>query len=147
MRRETRWWLTLVLTLLMLLSGCDISRQSSQSSLSDNGRFMELWSTYAHCYRSGDLDEMRADAQQLNRAIHTIDFVENPIASESNELDPLGPTSGLSVDPARWLPPVPFMLASPSKKWGTWTLHERCISWSPYTFHKHATSITRIKLD
>ena len=79
MRREKRWWLTLVLTLLMPLSGCDTSRQSSRSSLSDNGRFMDLWSTYTHCYRSEDLDAMRTDAQRLSRAVNTIDSAEDPI--------------------------------------------------------------------
>jgi hypothetical protein len=100
MRREKRWWLTLVLALLMPLSGCDTSRQLSRSSLSDNGRFMDLWSTYTHCYRSEDLDAMRTDVQRLNRAVHTIDSAEDPILPESNEPLPLGPTVRLSADPA-----------------------------------------------
>jgi hypothetical protein len=100
MRREKRWWLTLVLTLLIPLSGCDTSRQSSRSSLFDNGRFMDLWSTYTHCDRSEDLDAMRADAQRLSRAVDTIDFAEDLIPPESNELVPLGPTLRLSADPA-----------------------------------------------
>jgi hypothetical protein len=100
MRREKRWWLTLVLTLLIPLSGCDTSRQSSRSSLFDNGRFMDLWSTYTHCDRSKDLDAMRADAQRLSRAVDTIDFAEGPLSPESNELVPLGPTFRLSADPA-----------------------------------------------
>jgi hypothetical protein len=100
MRREKRWRLTLVLTLLIPLSGCDTSRQSSRSSLFDNGRFMDLWSTYTHCDRSEDLDAMRADAQRLSRAVDTIDFAEDLIPPESNELVPLGPTLRLSADPA-----------------------------------------------
>ncbi len=100
MRRGKRWWLTLVLALLMPLSGCDTSRQSSRSSLFDNGRFMDLWSTYTHCYRSEDLDAMRTDAQRLSRAVNTIDSAEDPILPESNEPLPLGPTVRLSADPA-----------------------------------------------
>jgi hypothetical protein len=100
MRREKRWWLMLVLTLLMPLSGCDISRQSSRSSLSDNGSFMDLWNTYTHCYRSEDLDAMRIDAQRLSQALDTIDSAEGPIPAESNEPVPLGPSVRLSADPA-----------------------------------------------
>ena len=100
MRREKRWWLMAVLALLMPLSGCDSSRQSSRSSLYDNGRFMDLWSTYTHCYRSEDLDAMRTDAQRLSQALDTIDSAEGPIPPESNELVPLGPTVRLSADPA-----------------------------------------------
>jgi hypothetical protein len=100
MRREKRWWLMLVLALLMPLSGCDISRQSSRSSLSDNGSFMDLWSTYTHFYRSEDLDAMRNDAQRLSRALDTIDSAEGPIPPESNEPVPLGPSVRLSADPA-----------------------------------------------
>jgi len=100
MRREKRWWLMVVLALLMPIGGCDTSRQSSRSSLYDNGRFMDLWSTYTHCYRSEDLDAMRTDAQRLSQALDTIDSAEGPIPPESNELVPLGPTVRLSADPA-----------------------------------------------
>ena len=100
MRREKRWWFTLVFTLLMPLSGCDTSNQSSRSSLFDNGRFMDLWSTYTHCHRSENLDAMRADAQRLSRAVNTIDSAEGPILPEQNEPVPLGPTFRLSADPA-----------------------------------------------
>lgn len=100
MRREKRLWLTLVLTLLMPLSGCDTSKPSSRSSLSDSGRFMDLWSTYTHCFRSEDLDAMRADAQRLGLAVNTTDSTEDPIHPESNEPVPLGPTIRLSADPA-----------------------------------------------
>ena len=100
MRREKRLWLTLVLTLLMPLSGCDTGKQSSRSSLSDNARFMDLWSTYSHCSRSEDLDAMRADAQRLSLAVNTTDSAEYPIPRESNEPVLLGPTSRLSADPA-----------------------------------------------
>jgi len=100
MRHEKRWWFTLVLTLLMPLSGCDTSSQSSRSSLIDNGRFMDLWSTYTHCHRSEDLDAMRADAQLMSRAVNAIDSAEGPVIPEKNEPVPVGPTFRLSADPA-----------------------------------------------
>ena len=100
MRREKRWWFTLVLTLLMPLSGCDTSSHSSRSSLIDNGRFMDLWGTYTHCHRSENLDAMRADAQRLSRAVNTIDSAEGPILPEKNEPIPPGPIFRLSADPA-----------------------------------------------
>jgi hypothetical protein len=100
MRREKRLWLTLVLALLMPLNGCDTSSQSSRSSLSDNGGFMDLWSTYTHCFRSEDLDAMRTDAQRLSLAVNTTDSAEAPIPTESNEPVPLGPIFRLSADPA-----------------------------------------------
>jgi hypothetical protein len=100
MLREKRVWLTLVLTLLIPLSGCDTSKPSSRSSLSDSGRFMDLWSTYTHCFRSEDLDAMRGDAQRLGLAVNTNDSTEDPIHPESNDPVPLWPIFRLSADPA-----------------------------------------------
>jgi len=100
MRREKRWWFTLVLILLMPLVGCDTSSESSRSSLFDNGRFMDLWSTYTHCHRSENLDAMRADAQLLSRVVNTIDSAEGPVLPEKNEPVPLGQPFRLSADPA-----------------------------------------------
>src|SRR5437879_2508136 len=99
MHRETGWWFTIVLTFLILLSGCGTSSQSSRSSLFDNGRFMDLWSTYTHCHRSQNLDAMRADAERLSRTVHTIDSAEGPILPEQHEPVHLGPTFRLSADP------------------------------------------------
>lgn len=100
MLRERRLWLTLVLTLLIPLSGCDTSKPSSRPSLSDSGRFMDLWSTYTHCFRSEDLDAMRGDAQRLGQAVNITDSAEDPIHPESNEPVPPGPIFRLSADPA-----------------------------------------------
>lgn len=100
MRQENCRRLILVLTLLMPISGCGTSRQSSRSSLSDDGRFMDLWSAYTRCYRSEELDAMRADAQRLSRAADTIDSAADPIPPESNEPVRMGPTVRLAVDPA-----------------------------------------------
>jgi hypothetical protein len=88
-----------VLIILVHLSGCDTSRQSPQS-LSDSGSVMELWNTYTHCYRSGDLDAMRDDAQRLGQAANTFNFAEYSSPPEHDELAPSGPSTRLSVDPA-----------------------------------------------
>jgi hypothetical protein len=100
MHREYRLWLILALILPMAISGCDTSRQSSRSSLSDNGRFMDMWGIYTHCSQSEDLDAMRADAQRLSLAVDVMDPATDPIPPESEEPVPAGPTSRLSVDPA-----------------------------------------------
>ncbi|HYR60084.1 MAG TPA: hypothetical protein VEM37_01890 [Nitrospiraceae bacterium] len=99
MRPKQRWWLTLVLTILMPLGGCDKSGQSSRASLSDSSRFMDLWNTYTHCFRSEDLDAMRTDAQRLGLAVNTTGSTEDSIDPESIEPVPLGPTIRLSADP------------------------------------------------
>jgi len=100
MRPTQRWGLTLVLTLLLPLGGCDTSGQSSRASLSDSSRFMDLWNTYTHCLRSEDLDAMRADAHRLGLAVNTTDSAEDPIDPENIEPVPLGPPIRLSADPA-----------------------------------------------
>lgn len=100
MLREKRLWLTLVVTILIPLGGCDTSKQLSRSSLSDSDRFMDLWSTYTHCFQSEDLDAIRGDAQRLGLAVNTTDSAEDPIHPESNEPVPLGPIFRLSADPA-----------------------------------------------
>lgn len=98
MREANRWWL--MLALLMTVSGCDTNRPSTRPSLSDNGRFMDIWSTYTHCYRSEDLDAMRVDAQRLSGAANTIDSTEVPKPLESREPVHSGSIGRLSVDPA-----------------------------------------------
>jgi hypothetical protein len=93
MRQRNRWSLILVLILPMAISGCDTSRPSSNPSLTDNGRFMDMWGIYTHCSQSEDLDAMRVDAQRLSLAA-------DPIPRESEELAPMEPSVRLSADPA-----------------------------------------------
>jgi hypothetical protein len=93
-------WFILILILPMAISGCDSSRQSSKASPSDNGRFMDMWGIYTHCSQSEDLDAMRVDAQRLNLAVDAIDPAANPVPPESEQAEPIGPISRLSVDPA-----------------------------------------------
>jgi hypothetical protein len=97
MYRQTCRRLTLALAFLMSLSGCDTDRQLPQSSVSNSGHIMELWNIYTHCHRSDDLDAMHADAQQLSRAV---DSVDDPTSPERHEPTPMEPTTRLSVDPA-----------------------------------------------
>ena len=91
-------WLTLVLIILLPLSGCDKSRQSLQSQ-SDSGSVMDLWHTYNHCYRSADLDEMRDDAQQLIQAANTFGSAEASSPPEHDIPAPSEPPTRFSVDP------------------------------------------------
>jgi hypothetical protein len=100
MPKDNRWWLILVVILLMPLSGCESSRQSSLSSLSDNSRFMNLWNTYTHCSQDENPDVMRADAQRLSRVADTIHSDAASILPESHDPFRAGPTVRLSIDPA-----------------------------------------------
>jgi hypothetical protein len=100
MRQGNRWSLILVLILPMAISGCDTSRQSSNPSLTDNGRFMDMWRIYTHCSQSEDLDAMRVDAQRLSLAVDVMDPAADPIPPESEELASMEPSVRLSADPA-----------------------------------------------
>jgi hypothetical protein len=100
MRQRNRRWFILVLILPLAISGCDMSRQSSRSSPSDNGRFMDMWGVYTHCFQSEDLDAMRVDAERLSLALDAMDTAADSIPPESEEPVPPGPTGRLSVDPA-----------------------------------------------
>jgi hypothetical protein len=84
----------------MAFSGCETSMQSSRLSLSDNGRFMEMWNTYIHCYQSENLDAMRVDAQRLSRAVGAIDSPADSISPASDESPRMGLPPRVSVDPA-----------------------------------------------
>lgn len=99
-RQRNRWWFILVLILPMAIGGCDPSRQSSKPSLTDNGRFMDMWGIYTHCSQSEDLDAMRIDAQRLSLAVDVMDPAADPIPAESEELAPMEPSVRLSADPA-----------------------------------------------
>jgi hypothetical protein len=100
MGQRNRRWFILALILPMAISGCDTGRQSLKSSLSENGRFMDMWGIYTHCSQSDDLDAMRVDAQRLNHAVEVMDPAADPLPPESEEPVPTGPSGRLSVDPA-----------------------------------------------
>ena len=96
MRQRNHWWLILVLILLMAISGCGTSKQSSKPS---NVRFMDMWGIYTHCSQSEDLDAMRVDAQRLSVAADVVDSAADPIPSKGEEPAPMEPSVRLSADP------------------------------------------------
>ena len=99
LRQRHRWSLILILILPMAINGCDTSRQSSHPSVTDNGRFMDMWGIYTHCSQSEDLDAMRVDAERLSLAVDVMDPAADPIPPE-NEEPLMGSTARLAADPA-----------------------------------------------
>ena len=57
-----------LLSLLLLLGGCQTSKPIERSAGLDNTVFMNLWGTFSQCQSSTDLDAMRGIVQQLNHA-------------------------------------------------------------------------------
>jgi hypothetical protein len=100
MHLMNRWWLIRVLALLLVISGCEAGGHSSRLTLADNGRFMEMWNTYIHCFRSENLDAMRVDAKRLSHAAGAIDSPADPISPARDESPRVGLSPRLSVDPA-----------------------------------------------
>ena len=100
MSRANRWWLIRGLILLMALNGCDAGGQSVRPWLPENGRFIDMWNTYAHCYRSEDLDAVHLDARQLNHAAGAINSAADPILPPFDDPDPKELPVRTSVDPA-----------------------------------------------
>jgi len=99
LRQRHRWSLILILILPMAINGCDTSRQSSHPSVTDNGRFMDMWGIYTHCSQSEDLDAMRVDAERLSLAVDVMDPAADPIPPE-NEEPLMGSPARLAADPA-----------------------------------------------
>ena len=100
MGQRNRRWLILVLIIPMTISGCGTSRQASQPSLTDSGRFMDIWGIYTHCSQSEDLDAMLVDAQRLTLAVEGMDPGADPIPPESEMPVSTEPSVRLSADPA-----------------------------------------------
>ena len=59
---KTGWLVSVVL----ILSGCQTTAPIPQSVALDNTSFMGMWSTYRHCEAASDVDTMRADAHHLH---------------------------------------------------------------------------------
>lgn len=95
-----RWWLIRGLILLMALNGCDTGGQSVRPWLPENGRFIDMWNTYTHCYRSEDLDAVHLDARQLNHAAGAISAAADPILSPFDDPAHKELPVRASVDPA-----------------------------------------------
>ena len=63
---KARWLVSLVL----ILSGCQTTAPIPKSAALDNTSFMGMWSTYRHCEAASDLDMMRLDAHHLDSVAH-----------------------------------------------------------------------------
>lgn len=55
--------------ILISVTGCQTG-QPLQTAPIDNGNFMGLWNTYAHCQASTDNNQLRADALTLTNAVN-----------------------------------------------------------------------------
>ena len=65
-----------LLCMTLLLDGCQASRPSNTSGVSDHETFMNLWRIYNHCRSSTDPDAMLTDSRRLNRAVGTLTIGE-----------------------------------------------------------------------
>lgn len=54
-----------IVSLLIVVTGCQTTNQPSKAVGLDNGGFMGLWGTYSHCQASSNLDELRQDVVTL----------------------------------------------------------------------------------
>src|SRR5215217_5000248 len=82
-----RLWLMLVLG--VMATGCSQTRSSPQPLVTDNVRFMDMWTLYTHCSETGDLESMRVDAQILSRSVDVLEAASDPR---------IGPSVRLSAD-------------------------------------------------
>jgi len=94
------WHLTRVLLCVMVVGGCGTAGQSVRSSPPENGRFIDMWSTYTHCYRSDDLDAVRLDASRLTHAAGTTYAATDPMLLPFDQPADRQPSVRTSVDPA-----------------------------------------------
>jgi len=90
-----------IVSVLVVLGGCQTTQPVAKSTALENTAFMRLWTTYSECRSSTDLDAMRAAARQLNQAAATPasgkDFVL-PLPKQIARLVSKPPTR-LAVDP------------------------------------------------
>ena len=90
-----------IVSVLVVLGGCQTTQPVAKSTASENTAFMRLWTTYSECRSGTDFDAMRAAARQLNRAAATPtsgkDFVL-PLPKQITRLVSKPPTR-LAVDP------------------------------------------------
>jgi hypothetical protein len=59
-----------LLSVVLILAGCQTTSPIAKSGALDNSSFMSMWSTYRHCETESDLDAMRLDAQKLQVVAH-----------------------------------------------------------------------------
>ena len=90
-----------VLSILLLLVGCQATKPIERTAGLDNTLFMSLWSTYSQCQSSTDLDAMRGIVQQLNQAATTPTSGKEFVLPLPERFERLvsKPTRRLAVDP------------------------------------------------
>ncbi|OLB56384.1 MAG: hypothetical protein E6K58_00735 [Nitrospirae bacterium] len=90
-----------IVSVLVLLGGCQTTQPVAKSTGLENTAFMRLWTTYSECRSSTDLGATRTAARQLNQAVATPasnkDFVL-PLPKQIERLVSKPPTR-LAVDP------------------------------------------------
>lgn len=90
-----------IVSVVVVLGGCQTTQPVAKSTALENTAFMRLWTTYSECSSSTDLDAIRAAARQLNQAATTRpsgrDFVL-PLPKQIERLVSKPPTR-LAVDP------------------------------------------------
>src|SRR3989442_222156 len=60
-----------IVSVLVLLGGCQTTQPVAKSTGLENTAFMRLWTTYSECRSSTDLGATRTAARQLNQAVAT----------------------------------------------------------------------------
>lgn len=93
--------LLVLVSVLVVLGGCQTTQPAGKSTALEHMSFMRLWTTYSECRASTDLDAMRAAVRQLSQAVATPtsggDFVL-PLPEPIERLVSKPPTR-LAVDP------------------------------------------------
>ena len=91
-----------VLVTALGVGGCHSMWSLDGSATSvNNVEFMSLWKTYSHCQASSDPDEMRTDAEQLDRAVgmFTLKHEAPPVSPDFLQALVSEPPSRLAADP------------------------------------------------
>lgn len=92
--------LLIVLSLALTLSGCQTGHGGITKSSDNNGSFMGLWSTYARCQSSGDIEQLKQDASALTAAANRVHAQETFVLPLPGKIERLvtSPTARLAVD-------------------------------------------------
>lgn len=71
--------LSLALLSIIGLNGCHTSWLFDRpAALLDSAQFMTTWKVYLHCRSSVELEDIRADLQELNRVAHAVSAKNHP---------------------------------------------------------------------
>ena len=81
-----------IVSVLVLLGGCQTTQPVAKSTGLENTAFMRLWTTYSECRSSTDLGATRIAARQLNQAVATPASKDSTLKSRGSRwrLDPYG---------------------------------------------------------